>query len=374
MRAVTTAVRSARDPEDFYVASQWRLMRHKFVRHKLAVMGAVLLGCFYLVALFAEFVAPYDPIQRGSSHYYPPTRIHFFDQYGRFHPLGYVYNVKKTFDTRTRRAQFVEDREQGYPIRLFAHGDQYKLWGVFASDLHLFGVSGEARLFLFGTESLGRDLFSRIIMASRISLSIGLVGVLLSFVLGSLLGGVSGFYGGAIDNLIQRVIELLRSIPTIPLWMALAAIVPRDWPIVQTYFMITVVLSLVGWTGLARVVRSKLISLREEEFVVAARLAATTDWRIITTHLIPSFFSYLIVDLTLAIPYMILGETALSFLGLGIQAPAVSWGTLLIDAQRVTVVAHHPWLLIPGLFIVVAVLGFNFLGDGLRDAADPYHV
>ena len=374
MRATTGAMRAAREQEDFYVASQWRLMRRKFVRHKLAVVGAVLLGCFYLVALFAEFVAPYDPIQRSSAHYYPPTRIHFFDQTGRFHPLGYVYAVKKTFDAKTRRAQFVENREQGYPIRLFVHGDEYKLWGLFASDRHLFGVTGEGRVFLFGTESLGRDLLSRIVIASRISLSIGLVGVLLSFLLGSILGGLSGFYGGAVDNLIQRVIELLRSIPTIPLWMSLAAIIPRDWPIVQTYFMITVVLSFVGWTGLARVVRGKLISLREEDFVLAAKLAATSDWRIILVHLIPSFLSYLIVDLTLAIPYMILGETALSFLGLGIQPPAVSWGTLLIDAQRVTVVAHHPWLLMPGVFIVVAVLGFNFLGDGLRDAADPYHV
>jgi peptide/nickel transport system permease protein len=256
-------------------------------------------------------------------------------------------------------------------VRFFVRGNSYKVWNLFRTDVHLFGVEN-GYIFLFGTDTLGMDLFSRTIYGARISMSIGLVGVFFTFLLGLIIGGISGYFGGVIDSTIQRSIDLLISIPTIPLWMALAAALPRDWPVVRTYFMITVILSVIGWGSLARVVRGKLLSLREEDFVMAARLAGATEGVIIARHLLPSFASYIIVSITLSIPSMILGETALSFLGLGMQPPAVSWGVLLKDAQNIVAIAHHPWQLIPCLFVIVTVLMFNFIGDGLRDAADPY--
>ena len=358
--------------DEYYLASQWKLMRRKFGRHKLAIAGGVVLGLAYIVILFAGFFAPYSPVDRTTYMYYPPTKIHFFDADRRFHLRPFVYAVNKTLNAETFRAEFVEDTSVRYPIAFFVRGEPYKFWGKIDTDIHFFGVKGDGRLFLFGTEKLGRCILSRIIHGGRISLTIGLVGVALSFIIGTILGGFSGFYGGRVDMFIQRVIELVRSIPSIPLWMGLSAIIPRDWSILKTYFAITLVLSFRGWTGLARVVRGKIISLREEDFVLAARISGMNDWNIISRHLIPSFMSYLLVSLTLAIPGMILGETSLSFLGLGIQPPAVSWGTLLKDAQRITVLAHNPWLLIPGIFVLVTVFAYNFLGDGLRDAADPY--
>jgi len=358
--------------EGYYVASQWQLMWRKFRKHKLALAAICVLGFLYFLAIFCEFITPYGPLTRFTKYVNaPPQQIHFFDKDKGFQLRPFVYGLKSKRDPVTFRSMFTIDKAKRYPIHFFARSEPYKLWGLFKSNLHLFGTKNES-VFLFGTDGLGRDLFSRNIYASRISLSIGLIGVFLSLVLGMMLGGIAGYFGGVADSIIMRSVDLLVSIPTIPLWMSLAAAVPRDWSIIKTYLAITIILSIIGWAGLARVIRSKLLALREEDFTMAARIAGAREERIIIRHLLPSFSSYLIVNLTLAIPGMILGETALSFLGLGLQPPAVSWGTLLQDAQNVRTVAHHPWLLIPCLFVIVAVLMFNFLGDGLRDAADPY--
>jgi len=358
--------------EEYYVASQWQLMWRKFRKHQLAMTAAPILAFLYFLAIFCEFITPYGPLTRFPRYLYArPQRIHFFDKTKGFQIRPFVYGLRRKTDPKTFHRYFVVDERKKLPIYFFVKGEPYKLWGLFKLNIHLFGTKDNP-VFLFGTDKLGRDLFSRTIYASRISLSIGLVGVFLSLALGTLLGGVAGYFGGVADSIIMRVVDLLVSIPTIPLWMALAAAVPRDWSIIKTYFAITIVLSIIGWAGLARVVRSKLLALREEDFTMAARISGATEGRIIVRHLLPSFLSYLIVNLTLAIPNMILGETALSFLGLGIQPPAVSWGTLLQDAQHVRVVAQHPWLMIPVFFVIATVLAFNFLGDGLRDAADPY--
>jgi len=357
--------------DKLYTASQWQLTWWKFRKHQLAVFSTVVIVLFYLVAIFCEFLAPY-PLEARDSKYAlaPPQRVHWFRE-GRFGP--YVYGRDKQSDPETWRITFVENEKEVHPIRFFVRGGEYEMWGLWEMDLHLFGVDDpEYVVSLLGMDKIGRDLLSRLIYGSRISLSVGLVGVFLSFVLGLLIGGASGFFGGLLDEIIQRVIELLRSIPTIPLWMSLSAALPRDWPIMRIYFGITILLSMVSWTSLARVVRGKLLSLREEDFVMAARLAGASNLRIIVNHLLPSFFSYIIVSLTMAIPGMILGETSLSFIGLGLQPPALSWGVLLKDAQTIRVLSQAPWLLIPGIPVVLAVLAFSFLGDGLRDAADPY--
>ncbi len=358
--------------EKFYMATQWQLMWRKFKKHKLAIFGGSILVVLFSIAMFCEFFSPYTSLKRYTQRIYcPPQRIHFFDEEGDFHLRPFVYGLKKEIDLETFQRVYTEDKTEKYFIYFFVHGDKYNLWNLFEADIHLFGVK-KGTIFLFGTDKLGRDLFSRNIYAARISLSIGLVGVALSFVLGCLLGGISGYFGGTADTIIQRVIEFLIAVPTIPLWMALSAALPRHWSSIKIYFGITIILSLVGWSYLARVVRGKILELREEDFALAAKIAGLTDGQIITRHLLPSFFSYLIVSLTLAVPTMILAETALSFLGLGIQPPAVSWGTLLQAAQNVQVIVLYPWLLIPGLFVILTVLAFNFLGDGLRDAADPY--
>jgi peptide/nickel transport system permease protein len=297
--------------------------------------------------------------------------VHFFHE-GRFYPAGYVYGYRGARDPETLAKNYVLDQEAVFPIKLFSRGPEYEMWGLFRSNIHFFSTEEPGYAFLFGTDDLGRDLFSRNMYAARLSLSIGLVGVAMSFVLGCLLGGLAGYYGGWVDMLIQRIIEFLLTIPRIPLWLALAAALPPEWPVVKVYFGITIVLATIGWTGLARVVRGKLLQLREEDFVMAARISAARDMSIITRHLLPSFTSFLIVNITLAIPRMILGETALSFLGVGLRSPAVSWGVLLQESQNVRTIAMHPWLFLPALFVVIAVLAFNFVGDGLRDAADPY--
>ncbi len=357
--------------EEIWLASQWKLIWWKFKKHKLAIFSMYILALLYMLVLFCEFIAPYNPWRRFEDYKNaPPQVVHIYDRTDGLRS-PFVYGLKAEMNMETFRKMFVNDTTKKYRLRLFVRGDSYKLWGVFPNNLHLFG-SDEGPVFLFGTDALGRDIFSRVIYGARISLTIGLVGVFLSFLTGILLGGLSGYLGGTVDEIIQRTIDFLISIPSIPLWMALSAAVPRDWPVTKTYFTITIILSVIGWCGLARVVRGKLLSLREEDFTMAARLAGASEWRIITRHLLPSFTSHLIVSITLSIPGMVLGETALSFLGLGLQPPAISWGVLLQDAQQILAVAHYPWRLIPAVFIILTVLCFNFLGDGLRDAADPY--
>jgi peptide/nickel transport system permease protein len=358
--------------ERYYLASQWQLMGRKFRRHKLAVAGAIILGVFYFVAIFCEFLAP-SVVDRQDQNFIdcPPQRIHFVSSDGRFHPRPFTYGLIPSKDPVTWRRIYKEDTSTIFPLALFVRGEPYKLWNLIPGSIHLFGVR-EGQLFLFGTDKLGRDVLSRVIYASRVSLSIGLVGVTLSFVLGLLLGGISGFYGGTPDLVIQRVIEFLISLPQIPIWMALAAALPPYWSPTAIYFSITVILSLIGWTGLARVIRGKFLELRMADFNIAARLAGAPEAAVIGRHMIPSFLSYLVVHLTLAIPTMILAETALSFLGVGLRPPVVSWGVMLKDAQNFRSVVQTPWLLLPGIFVIIAVLAFNFVGDGLRDAADPY--
>jgi peptide/nickel transport system permease protein len=357
--------------EAYYVASQWQLMWWKFTQHKLAMIAAPILIVLYLSALFADFISPTTTDARFPLYKdCPPQAIRIVDDQGRLQG-PFVYNVQRQTDPQTMKRSYVLDTTTKYPITLLAAGEPYKFLGLIPTKLHLFGA-GDGPLFLLGTDALGRDVFSRILYGSRISLSVGLIGVFLTFALGLLLGGVSGYFGGVIDTIVQRTIDLIVCIPTIPLWMALAAALPRDWPSLHIYIGIVVITSLIGWAGLARVVRGKLLSLREEDFCVAARLAGISDFKIILRHLIPSFASYIIVALTLSIPRTILGETSLSFLGLGLQPPVVSWGVLLRDAQDLTSIAHHPWILTPAVWVFVAVLMFNFLGDGLRDASDPY--
>ena len=356
--------------EQYFLASQWQLMWRKLRRHRLALAGATVLALLYVVAIFAEFFAPHDQFQRHNDFINaPPVLVRVFDD-GRVR-RPFVYPLVQTRNEVTLRREYTADTTRRLPLVLFVRGDPYKLWGIFRTNVHFFGTQG-GEAFLLGTDRLGRDMLSRVIHGARISLSIGLVGVFISFVLGCILGGISGYYGGTPDLIVQRAIEFIISIPTIPLWMALSAALPANWPALRVYFAITVILALQGWAGLARVVRGKLLELREEDFVMAARIAGQGAGDIIRRHLLPSFMSYLIVNITLAIPGMILGETALSFLGLGLRPPVVSWGVLLKDAQNFRTVAIHPWLLIPGIFVIVTVLMFNFLGDGLRDAADPY--
>lgn len=359
----------------YYYASQWELIRWRFGRHKAAVISLVLLILLYLIAILAEFVTPYTPDSRFEAFGQgaPPTKVHWIKPGGGFGP--HIYALSRKLDQKTFTYTYIEDTTQVIPIQFFVKGDEYKFWGFFRTDIHLFGVGKDAvsPLFLFGADRLGRDLFTRTIYGGRISLSIGLVGVFISFVLGVLLGGISGYFGGLVDDIIQRIIDFLLAIPGLPLWMTLAASLPRDWPVLKLYFAITILLSILGWTGLARVVRGRLLTLREEDYALAARGAGASDWRIITRHLLPGFTSHLIVSITFNIPGMILSETALSFIGLGMMPPAVSWGVLLQDAQNLTAVARQTWLMIPALWVIATVLLFNFVGDGLRDAADPYN-
>jgi peptide/nickel transport system permease protein len=360
--------------DNYEVASQWQLMWWKFKKHKMALSAGVILIIFYLSALFCEFLSPTLPLTRFTEYKNaPPQKLHFYDKESGFSLRPFVYDMKEKVDTATFRRTFAEDPSKKIPILFFVRGETYSFWGLWDSNVHLMGAENSTDpLFLMGTDKLGRDLFTRILHGSRISLSFGLVGIVITLFLGLLLGGISGYLGGITDTIIQRTIDLLICIPTIPLWMTLAAALPRDWSAIKIYFGMIIIFSVIGWTGLARVVRGKILSLREEDFTLAARLAGAGDLRIIRKHLLPSFASYIIVSATLSIPASILGETSLSFLGIGLQPPVVSWGVLLQDSQNLETLAHHPWLLWPAAFIILAVLMFNFLGDGLRDAADPY--
>ena len=357
------------------VASQWQLMWWRFRKHKLAMLAAVVITLFYSGVVLADFLAYADPeasdAQRGLI---APQPVHLFDE-GKFAP--HVNPLVGARDPVTFKRVYTIDPEQKVPIQFLSQGYPYKLLGFIPTDRHLLGVAGgeaEKTLFILGTDLEGRDMWSRLMHATRISLTVGLVSVALSLVLGVVLGGISGFYGGLVDTVIQRIIEILRSVPTIPLWMGLTAAMPRDWNVIQVYFVITIIISLIGWTELARVVRGRFLSLREEDFVTAAALSGAGQMRIIFVHMVPLFLSHIIAATTLALPAMIISETALSFLGLGLRPPAISWGVLLQQAQNIQTVAISPWLLLPSLPVILIILAFNFLGDGLRDAADPYGV
>lgn len=359
--------------EKISVATHWQLMWWRFKKHRIAMLSTVIILSFYLLVILADFLAYSEPSASDASRsYIPPQPIHWLDG-GRLQP--YIHPLVGKRDPNTFRLSYVADESQKVPLAFFAPGFEYRFLGVFPTNRHLIGVSegkAEETIFLLGTDQLGRDIWSRLMYATRTSLTIGLVGVTVSLLLGVFLGGVSGYFGGLIDNVIQRIIEVIRSIPTIPLWMGLAAALPSNWTVLQIYFAITIIISLIGWTGLARVVRGRFLALREEDFVMAAELSGASQMRIIFRHMVPAFVSHIIAATTLAFPAMIISETSLSFLGLGLRPPAISWGVMLQNAQNIQSMALYPWLLIPAIPVTVAVLAFNFMGDGLRDAADPY--
>ena len=354
-----------------YLASQWRLMWWKFKRHRMALISGIFLLLAYGSILICEILAPYNLHSRHVDFIYsPPQSVHLFHEGSFIGPFVYGREMRLNMDTLKR--EYRDNLKDVQPIRFFCRGDPYRFWGLFEADFHLVCPAANGQLFLFGTDRLGRDMLSRIFYGARVSLSIGLFGVTVSFALGIIIGGIAGYEGGVIDLVVQRIIEVLQSLPSIPLWLALAAIMPVTWSPLLVYFAITIILGLLDWTGLARAVRSKLLALREEDYVVAAQLMGAPKRRIIARHLIPGFLSHLIASATLAVPGMILGETALSFLGLGLRPPITSWGVLFTEAQNVSVVALYPWLMTPVIPVILVILAFNFLGDGLRDAADPY--
>lgn len=352
------------------VAPQWKLVWLRFKRHRLAVVALVVLLLIYLGAAFCEFVAPSTPAVYNASYpLAPPQQLRFFGHGS----LMFVYGYKATVNTASLQHNYTTDYSRPIPVGFFVRGAPYRLWGLIPSDIHLIGpIHKGDPFYLAGTDTQGRDMLTLTLYGSRISMSIGLVGVSMSLLLGIVLGGLSGYLGGWVDNIVQRTIEFLRSIPTLPLWLGLAAAVPPGWGQLKMYFAITVILSLIGWTDLARVVRGRFLQVRNEDFVLAAELDGSGVVRTSFRHVLPSFTSHIIASLTLAIPAMILGETALSFLGLGLQAPTVSWGVLLQQSQNVNAIANAPWLLVPGAAVVIAILSLNFVGDGLRDSADPY--
>lgn len=359
------------EQEKFYLASQWQLMWWKFKRHRLAVVSGAFLLLTYFSLLICEFLAPYNLHTRNVDYIYAqPQSVHLFHEGSFVGPFVYGTNYKLNMQNLQR--VYTENTDKLYRLRFFCRSDSYEFWGLFESDLHLVCVEEGGTLFLLGTDRLGRDMLSRIIYGARISLTIGLIGIALSFTLALIIGGLAGYYGGYVDMITQRVIEVIQSFPQIPLWMALSAVLPVTWSPITIYFAITVILAMLDWTGLARAVRSKILSLREDDYCLAAQLMGARPARIIGRHLIPGVMSHLIASATLSIPTIILGETALSFLGLGLRPPITSWGVLLNEAQNISVVALYPWLILPVVPVVLVIIAFNFLGDGLRDAADPY--
>lgn len=372
--ATDTRTKQQKKDDKYYYASQWSLMMRKFRRHKLAMASTILLVFFYLIAIFGNFVAPQGTEQYDGKYVNcGPTPVHMFHE-GKF--VGpFVYGLKTERDPETFMLMFAEDTEQIYKIRFFTQGDaggEYKFLGLIPSNLHLFEAEGDGRVFLFGTDNMGRDLFSRVVLGAQISLFIPVVGMLLTLVLGLLMGSLSGYFGGWIDTVIQRIIEVVRSFPQVPLWMALSAAIPKTLKPAQVFMLMTLILSLISWPDLARIVRSKFISVKKEDFIMAAQISGAPVAKVITRHMIPSFTSYIIVNMTMAIPNLIIGETTLSFLGLGLRSPATSWGVLLQETNKLETIMFYGWKLIPMVFVFLTVLAFNFMGDGLRDAADPY--
>ncbi|MEH6629409.1 MAG: ABC transporter permease [Halopseudomonas aestusnigri] len=358
--------------ERYYTASQWQIMWWKFKKHKLAVYSGIILFCMYLVALLAEIVAPYNLHNREIDFIYaPPQVVHFFHEDEFIGP--FVYGFDYNLNMENLKREYTPNTNKIDKMRFFCRSDQdYNFWGLISGDFHIVCPPKNGTFFVWGTDRLGRDIFSRIIYGSRISLTIGLIGVFISFVLGTFLGGLAGYFGGLVDSFVLRAIEILKSFPSLPLFMTLSALLPVTWSPLGVFFGISIILGLLDWPGLARAVRSKLLSLREEDFTTAAQLMGASHARVIGRHLLPSFSSHLIASATLAVPMMILGETSLSFLGLGLRAPITSWGVLLNEAQNISAVVLYPWLLLPVQPVILVVLCYNFLGDGLRDAADPY--
>lgn len=359
------------EQEKYYLASQWKMIWWRFKRHRIAVAALFILLGSYAAIVIVEFLAPYNLHTRHIAYIYaPPQSIRLFHDGAFVGP--FVYGYRFELNLETLRREYVVDRSEPQRLRFFCRGDPYRFWGLFDADWHLICPPHGGTFFLLGTDRLGRDMASRLLYGGRISLTVGLIGITVSFIIGITVGGLAGYFGGWIDNIVQRIIEIIRSLPELPLWMALSAAMPITWSPIVVYFGITLILGLLDWPGLARAVRSKLLALREEDFCAAAKLMGARPQRIIARHLLPNFMSHLIASATLSVPAMILGETALSFLGLGLRPPVTSWGVLLTEAQNIEAVALYPWLLTPMIPVVVTVLGFNFLGDGLRDAADPY--